>query len=411
VAAPYNGGDGFPFHVRVCSPRLVIRPLLPALAVACAALPARAFDGAFKPIEGGAWSTDAPVEFVLDPEGSDDIDDGSDLDAVRSAFRAWECVPGHTLRFLDAGNGPAEVDLEDGLNTVYWDENDDLGMGAGTLGVTVGTISGVRNAADIAFNGRDHTWSAVDDGFATDVQSIALHEIGHFLGLDHPCDGDGNNETNCNGADRSVMTPVWSGELERGPRADDEQGIRALYPAGDDDESGCDGPFRKGEPCSCDGECVTGLVCAGVGDGPRVCADICAADDRDCGAGFACVLDPPQDGDVARGVCVRVGDEGKPPGAVCANRGECADDRACTLLFEVTSSLCQQPCEADSACDGGRCFEGFCMATAVHEACPEADPGCGCQVARPSTATPLAGVALLVLGAGALLRRRRRGAA
>lgn len=351
-----------------------------------AAAPAVAFDGAFVLIEGGAWNVDdGPVPYVLEPNGSDDIDDGSDLDALRDAFRAWECVEGVKLRFEEQeGPGPASID-DDGQNTLFWDETGAFGLGPATLGVTVGGASPntPRQYADIVFNGFDSSWSV--DGSAVDVTSIALHEIGHFVGLDHPCSSSGGQETGCNGPERSVMTPVWSGELDRFPRADDEEGLRAMYPAGADDESGCEGPFRKGERCSCDGECVEGLVCASADDSPKVCTPTCASDAADCGAGFTCVLDAPEGDEPAPGVCLKVGEGGAPTGAICQNGGQCASG-TCSLLFDLERSLCQVACTADTDCGAGVCYEGFCLGSAAHEECEAPAEGCTCTSSPLSAA-------------------------
>jgi MYXO-CTERM domain-containing protein len=376
-----------------------------ALACLFLAVPASAFDGAFRPSEGAPWDVEqGPVVFVLEPNGSDDIAGSADLDAVRAAFRAWECVAGTKLRFQeDEGPGPARVDLSDGKNTVFWDETNENGFGPGTLGVTVSDNSpGVpRQAADIVFNGFHHTWSTDDGPSATDVGSIAIHEIGHFLGLDHPCDkAPDGREFNCNGSERSIMTPAWDGAVGRAPLPDDVAGVRALYPA--DDDSTCDGPFRKGEPCTCDDECVDGLVCVRTGEGPKqVCAPRCAANNSDCGSGFACVLSPPEDEAPAAGVCVPHVAGQKPAGAVCVSNNECAEGRACALLFPVSRSLCQDACELDSDCPAGRCFEGFCLGGATNEQCRAPSPdGCACA------SSTMPGVALF-LAALAFSRRRR----
>jgi len=70
------------------------------------------------------------------------------------------------------------------------------------------------------YDDQEHTWviGAVLGGF--DIETVALHEIGHLLGLGH---------TNVSG---SVMYPfVNSNFTLRALRADDLAGIRSLYPA------------------------------------------------------------------------------------------------------------------------------------------------------------------------------------
>lgn len=387
-----------------------------ALALAAAIVPvlsspssSLAFDGAFVAIPGGAFDPEAgPVEYVLEPNGVDDISDGSDLQALRDAFRAWECVEGTSLRFVEGeGAGPATLDLADGKNTLFWDETGEFGLGPGTLGVTLGDTGGNhRAAADIVFNGAGSSWSTDDVPSGVDVGAIASHEIGHFLGLDHPCDRNGaNQEVNCNGPDRSVMTPAWGGELDRAPLPDDEAGVKALYPAGDDGAT-CAGPFRRGERCTCSGDCVEDLVCAALfGVDDLRCTETCASDDSDCGNGFACLLNPPVGDEPASGTCVKA-PETRPAGAVCTASTECATG-TCALLFEVTRSVCQAPCSSTSDCDAGVCFQGFCLGGVDEVDCEQPPPECGCATTSSRATAP--GVASALLLIALVLRRARRG--
>jgi MYXO-CTERM domain-containing protein len=274
-------------------------------------------------------------------------------------------------------------------------------MGPGTLGIAVGNVGGEhRLQADICFNGRDSTWGIGRD---TDVQSIALHEIGHFIGLDHPCDGDAPNETNCNGSDRSVMTPAWDGVPTQFPKPDDEEGVRALYPKEQGDPSGCEGPFREGEKCGCNDECVDGLVCLPDVRGTLRCGSTCSLDDTSCGPGAVCVLDAPQ-GRKAAGNCVII--EGvRPAGAVCTQPAQCASG-SCLVDFDLGASICVASCDNDDDCAGGTCSGGRCYGGFPDEECPApAEEGCACSSTTPSSGA--AGIAFAAAVAW-LLRLRRR---
>lgn len=387
--------------MRVAPPRVLLVTLL-------LSVPSYAYEGAFLAVEGAAWNIEAgPLEYVLEPSGSDDISDGSDLQAVRDAFRAWECVEGTSLRFVEGqGPGPATIDLDDGKNTTFWDETGEFGLGPGTLGVTVGDIGGSRTAADIVFNGADSAWSTDDGPSAVDIGSVAAHEIGHFVGLDHPCDREGGVEVNCNGPERSIMTPVWGGGLEREPRSDDAEGVVALYPAADPNGR-CDGPRVRGQSCICSDECVAGLVCAAAPGEESVCVETCASDASDCGNGFACVLSPPAGDEPASGTCVK-NDAVKPAGAVCAAGGECASG-TCALLFEVQRSVCQEACSSTSDCTNGVCFEGFCLGGVDVVACPEETAeGCSCSASVGERTRAEAPAALVLPAALVWFLRRRR---
>jgi matrixin len=100
------------------------------------------------------------------------------LDAVRAAFQRWEAA-GVAVRFdPDADSASAEVRFQwrtqfagerSGLTSVQWDQDGHILTGV----VTLATMDpkGQPLAAD-------------------DMRVIALHEIGHLIGLDHSPDAD-----------------------------------------------------------------------------------------------------------------------------------------------------------------------------------------------------------------------------
>lgn len=398
-----------------------MRPLSLALAASFGvASAAHAYDRPYK-LLGVLWDVaDGPVPYTVHPDGVDDVPGDEDVEAVHRAFRRWSCVPGTSLRFRadDVADPPKAIDLDDGVNAVFWDETGAYGLGPGTLGVTVGNDGDpdapiARASADIVFNGADSTWSAGDPIRAVDVESIAVHEIGHLLGLDHPCDGAAPNETNCNDGDRSVMTPAWPGGDARTPLPDDVEGLLALYPQQPGDESTCEGPFTRGERCGGDCECVDGLLCVPGQDGDAVCATTCSSADADCGSGFACVLGGAGTaaGGEVPGTCVKLAPGArKPPAAACGSDGECAAG-PCLAVASVGRSICRTACEGDGDCDDGlACKDAVCLAAAAGRGtpCEDEPPACGCAAtSSDAPATTTAALAAVVV-AGAARRARRR---
>ncbi len=380
-----------------------LRPLgIGVILSALLAPAASAFDGEFNP-SGVTWNVDGgPIVYVMDPAGSDDIDDGSDLQAIRDAFRAWACAPDTKLRFEESGEpGPRALNLDDGKNTLFWDETgSECFMPESVLGITQVPTAGTITGSDICFNGFHHTWGVGRD---TDVQSIAMHEIGHFIGLNHPCDNDGD-PSSCLPVGDAIMFPSWSGEADRDLKTSEFAAVAALYPLGEGDASGCEGPFRAGERCGCNDECIDGLVCAPDAEGDLRCGSTCSGSNRNCGEGSTCILDVPQDGQEAIGLCVRVSGE-LPGGAICSSNTACAS-RLCAAVIDLGASICQVPCDNDDDCAGGTCSNNLCLGGFESEECPVADPpDCTCTSASPrgtASAGVAAGAALLWL-----LRRRR----
>lgn len=369
---------------------------------------------------GAAWDADrGPVPFHLEPNGSDDVDDGSDLDAVRSAFRRWSCVAGSRLRLVEGeGPGAKEGESGDGRNSVFWDEDGTFGLGVATLGVTLGPSSSEgealeRTFATIVFNGVHHAWSTTDELSAAsdtvDVESIAVHEAGHWIGLDHPCEDAA--ETVCKGPDEAVMHPTYPGGLLRELRNDDEAGARALYPQ--DDDSTCQGPYRQGEACSCNDECVDGLVCVERQGGGGLCAPPCSGDDVSCPAGFTCVLGAMGDDGAAAGLCRKLEGDGAPPGAVCQRDDECAAG-LCARAAPVGRTVCRSTCASDDECPAEHaCTDGVCLSAAARDGivCGSDldEGGCGCTSAAPpaSTSARPFGAVLVMLSLLSLLGGRK----
>jgi hypothetical protein len=162
------------------------------------------------------------VIFMLNSNGSADIGDGSDLNAVRDALDEWSGLAASDFQYVDGGTTASSgFNGSDGQNTFFWAEgggipNSQLGVANITFNGTTGRIIDT----DIRLNGEDWTWvtSGNPGSGEADVASVATHELGHAAGLGHvPSLG-------------STMYP-YSGVGDATLSTDDIAGVSTIYPS------------------------------------------------------------------------------------------------------------------------------------------------------------------------------------
>ena len=159
--------------------------------------------------------------------------------ALAAAFDTWEAVPTASIAFQFAGvTAATPSDDNDGLSVMGFEEHGDLDRTLAATGFTVDTITGAIVESDVFFN-TAFPWSTTGAGNAFDLQSVATHEIGHFIGLGHSALGE--TEMQATGGRRviaagSVMFPIAFGRgvtLGRTLQPDDVAGVSVSYPDGD----------------------------------------------------------------------------------------------------------------------------------------------------------------------------------
>jgi peptidoglycan hydrolase-like protein with peptidoglycan-binding domain len=155
------------------------------------------------------------LNFTFD-QGTDDVAGASEFDAVRAAFATWAAAA--PLTFAEVGND-GSPDIQIGWRPAA---DADFSMAGATLahadfppGCSVVTKSVPK---PVHFDDEEHTWSIGANAGAFDVETVALHELGHILGLAH------------SSVPGAVMAPtVASNFTLRALTGDDVTAIQSLY--------------------------------------------------------------------------------------------------------------------------------------------------------------------------------------
>ena len=158
--------------------------------------------------------------------------------AVTRAFATWEAVPTATVAYQLVGTTSARPAEDDGSSVLGFLNRPDLDRVLASTDFVIDVTTGALIESDIFFNSA-FPWSTTGEAGKFDLQSIALHEIGHLSGLGHSALGE--TEMREGGGRRviaagSVMFPIAyaAGTTEgRTLKADDIAGITDIYPTSD----------------------------------------------------------------------------------------------------------------------------------------------------------------------------------
>lgn len=180
-----------------------------------------------------------PVQYYVANVGASGISASQLQAAVDRAFTTWHNVSTASVSAQFAGYTNAKPFEDDGRVVIGFlnepDEEDTLGA----TNYTIDSVTGEIIESDIFFNST-FPWSvsASGDSDAFDLESIALHEIGHLWGLGHSAIGEtelrsGGRRVIASGAALFPIAFSPGNTKGRALQADDIAGISDLYPAGD----------------------------------------------------------------------------------------------------------------------------------------------------------------------------------
>ena len=178
-----------------------------------------------------------PIRYFVTSRAASGVSATQLREAAGRSFSTWEAVPNATTSSEFVGFTPANPSLGDGATVIGFQNRPELDRTLGATSFLVDTTTGEIVEADIYFNSA-FAWSVAGEGAtnAFDLESIALHEIGHLHGLAHSAMGE--TELRAGGrrviAAEAVMFPIAfaSGNISgRTLKADDIAGLGDIYPA------------------------------------------------------------------------------------------------------------------------------------------------------------------------------------
>jgi hypothetical protein len=164
-----------------------------------------------------------------------------EFEPLRKSFNTWTSMAGLDIKVTETTATSSPANSDDHLNTLQWVKAGwrDLSFKppSNALAVTLLSFDSDTGAivdADIYFNADSFKWAVVDAATEhdyVDVQNVATHEIGHFLGLDHSSENLFEEDLELKDA-TMFFASTMAETAHRDLHNDDIKAIQALYGTG-----------------------------------------------------------------------------------------------------------------------------------------------------------------------------------
>lgn len=297
--------------------------------------------------------------------------------AVAAAAHVWasavcsnNATPNLTFSPTGTWNGNTIVS-GDQINAIIWQNH--WAIDSGTVAGTTNTYesdTGLTVDADIQFNAQDFNWrvtgsgagcNAAMDANCYDIETVSVHEFGHFLGFNHVA------------CQTAVMFPSAAGSTNNNQLSSNEvAGVCALYPPHPASSTG-----QMGEICATTNDCASGLLClkpaGGTATGLNGWCTMSCTNSSDCPVAFICDAVTSQGPTCVPGIHLPnvPADNVTMVQDMCQPCGEGANCSANLCVLNPNGGICSQPCSTDGAF---ACPAGFaCIQTGTSNVCYPVD--------------------------------------
>ncbi len=309
---------------------------------------------------GASWPSTS--NWYLNEDGYSKLSFGTVEATMLASIGAWSEPCCSTFRSSYQGTTTQTAISNSPRHVVSFAEESwprEIGGQRSTIAVTLSSVSFDCTVAqaDMLFNGVGFTFRT--NGSSTDLQAVATHEFGHWVGLDH---------TNVAG---STMLAYYQGGTQgRQLGPDDQAGVCALYPGW------C-------ETCTDARDCPDGFTCV-----DRSCQQPSCRSNDDCDPGTICSADVCVPGcrthlECEEGESCEAGSCRRPMSecticAGCNQDSDCGSSQAYHCVDMGNSvGQCTKSCESSDDCDGDSACWEVQSGRSTFRLCLAPDPGPG----------------------------------